>query len=117
MKLDPPLTNLFNRCQAICVAECCGIHAYDFSPIHIASYLLIQRGSVDLSEVVQIRVQLAGLKANYGTKGASARGVTLDDLNQEFTAEEIDSLVDEIEANLAVALKLVGESEGKRYRR
>lgn len=117
MKLDQPLANLLNRCQTICVAECCGIHAYDFSPIHVASYLLMFRGLVDPSEVKQLRVQLAALKANYGTKGASARGVTLDEMNQDFTAEEIDSLVNEIETNLEVALKLVEDSESKRYRK
>jgi hypothetical protein len=117
MKLEPPISNLVNRCQTICVSECCGIDAYDFSPIHIASYLLMWEGRPNSTEITRIRNQLEALKANYGTSGAIAPGVTFEDLNQIFSANEIDSLVDEILANLDVALQLIAESETKRFHR
>ncbi|MBN2024892.1 MAG: hypothetical protein JW809_19090 [Pirellulales bacterium] len=116
MKLEPPLTNLIARCQTICVAECCGVDAYDFSPIQIASYLTMYRGRPDVSEVRTLRGQIDALRANYGPAGISGRGVTLEEVNQGFTAEQIEALTSELLANLDVALSLIEKSEELRYR-
>jgi hypothetical protein len=97
--------------MTLCVAECCGIDAYDLNPIHVASYLLMYRGTSDDREVEQIRVQLKTMKANYGSNGASACGVTLDELNQGFSGSEIDELVDKLFQALDVALDLIREAE------
>ena len=116
MKLEDPLLNLVSRCQTMCVAECCGIDAYDFSPVHIASYLLMWQGKVDQSSLAKLRGQLGALKANYGSSGASAQGVTLDEMNHSFTGPQIDRLVDEIKANLDLALRICEDSEKTRFR-
>src|SRR5262249_19742602 len=109
MKLEHPLAGLVDRCQTICVAECCGIDAFDFSPIHIASFLILYLGGSDAREVSKLREQLAALKANYGSSGASDRVVTLDEFNQRFSEAEVDALVDKILENLEVALGLIGQ--------
>lgn len=116
MKLEPPLVNLIARCQTICVAECCGSDAYDFSPIQIASYLTMCRGKPDASEVRTLRGQIDAIRANYGLAGASGRGVILEEMNQGFTAEQIEALASELSANMDIALKLVEKSEELRYR-
>jgi hypothetical protein len=117
MKIEPPLSNLIGRCQTICVAECCGIDAYDFSPVQIASYLTMWRGALDEKEINTIRSQIAAIKSNYGSEGGSDSGVTIEEMNQGFTAAEIDIFMDEISYNLEIALKLVTESETLRYKR
>ena len=109
MRLEPPLSNLLNRCMTLCVSECCGLDAYDFNPIHVASYLLMYRGTPDLLEVEQIRAQLDSLKVNYGTAGASGRGATFDDLNQVLSDSEVDEFVDRLRSALDAALPLVRE--------
>lgn len=111
MRLEPPLSNLLGRCMTVCVAECCGVDAYDLNPIHVASYLLMYRGTPDGREVEQIREQLKTMKATYGSNGASACGVTLDDLNQSFSASETDELVDHLLEALDIALDLIREAE------
>jgi hypothetical protein len=116
MKLEAPLLNLVTRCQTICEAECCGIHAYDFSPIHIASYLIMYRGKIDKEEISELNNQLEALKVNYGSSGASAKGVTIDEMNQGFSGEEINSLAEEILENLVVAIHLAEVSENERYK-
>lgn len=116
MKLEPPLANLIDRCQTICVAECCGVDAYDFSPIQIASYLTMYAGKPDDSMVQTLRGQLEALRANYGVAGASDRGATIEEMNQVFSAEQIQELASELLANLDVALSLIQKSEGLRYR-
>lgn len=115
MKLDPPLANLINRCQTICVAECCGVDAYDFSPIQIASYLTMYRGKPDDSELQTLRGQIEALCSNYGAAGASECGVIIDQMNQVFSAEQIQKLASELLANLDVALNLIQASEEQRY--
>jgi hypothetical protein len=115
MKLEDPLLNVVSRCQTICVAECCGVDSFDFSPIHIASSLLMWEGKPNPNGVSKLRSQLAALKANYGSSGASASGVTINDMNQNFAGAEIDALVDEITANLDVALRLCADAERRRY--
>ena len=116
MKLDPPLANLIARCQTMCVAECCGVDAYDFSPIQIASYLAMYRGMPDLAEVHAVRGQIDALRANYGLGAASGRGATIEEMNQNFTAEQIDALANELLANLDVALILTEKSEELRHK-
>jgi hypothetical protein len=107
MKLEPPLSNLVARCQTLCAAECCGRDAYDFSPIQIASYLMMWRNAVSTTEVDTLKIQLTNLKANYGNQGASSRGITIEEMNQVFSATEIELLVREIEWNLSIAIKLI----------
>jgi hypothetical protein len=116
MKLEPPLSNLIARCQTICVAECCGIDAYDFSPIQIASYLTMYRGKPDAPEVRTLLGQIDALRANYGLAGASGGGVTLEEMNQGFTAEQVEVMANELLANLDAALSLIEKSEELRYR-
>lgn len=116
MKLEPPLSNLVARCQTLCVAECCGRDAYDFSPIQIASYLTMWRGSVDEAEVRVLQGQLEALKANYGLRGSSSQGVTIEEMNQKFDAAGIEGMVREIEWNLSIAIRLVSVSEREGFR-
>ena len=101
----------------MCVAACCGIDAYDFSPIQIASYITMWCGTPEEKEINTIRSQIAAIKANYGSEGGSGSGVTIEEMNQGFTAAEIDIFTDEISANLEIALKLVIESEALRYKK
>jgi hypothetical protein len=114
MNLESPLAMLVDRCQTVCVSECCGIDAYDFNPIHIASYLILTRGSPDPAEVAELQAQLSTLRLNYGSSGVTARGATFDDLNQVFSGEEIDSLVQLILTNIDRALAMIAQvrSEG-----
>jgi hypothetical protein len=116
MKLEPPLANLIARCQTMCVAECCGVDAYDFSPIQIASYLTMYRGTPDDTEVRKLRLQIDELRANYGLAGASGQGAIFEEMNQRFTAEKIEKLTNELSANLDVALLLIEKSDELRFR-
>lgn len=115
MKLEPPFANLVARCQAICEAECCGIDAFDFSPIQIASYLTMYRGHPDASEIAVLRDQIQVLRAEHGLSAARESGTVVDDLNQMLTAERIEALADELLANLEVALRIIKQSESMRY--
>jgi hypothetical protein len=74
------------------------------------------RGQVDESETHAVRAQIEAIRANFGTAGASGRGTTIDDMNQVFTAGQIEALSAELSANLNVALRLIVQSNDMRYK-
>jgi Family of unknown function (DUF6331) len=114
MNLDPPLASLIDRCATICDPGCCGLSAFNFSPIHIASYLIMWRGEVDHDEVATLRGQIESLKSNYGTQGAIGRGIRVESMNANLTAEQVDALCAELSTNLTVAIDIIGQADLKR---
>lgn len=115
MKLEYPLSELIRKCESICVKGCCGIDAYDFSPIHIASFLIMYTGAPEEKVLRDLKSQLEALAANYGENGASAKGVTLEEMNQKFSGKKLDQMVTEISQNIQLALVYIKEAERQRY--
>jgi hypothetical protein len=74
------------------------------------------RGGVDEAEVRVLKAQLDALKENYGLNGCSSGEVTIEEMNQRFDPQGIESLVREIEWNLSVAIRLVSLSEKEEYK-
>ena len=109
MKLEYPLSGLVARCMTVCLPECCGRGAFDFSPLHIASFLVNSRDEPDLGDVARLREQLGSLRANHGHLAGHTSGVDLDEMGNCFTPGEVDDLVWEISENLEIALALIRE--------
>lgn len=59
-EIDLPdrLNYLVRYCEKNCVADCCGIDAFDFSPLHVASYLSAYSG--EISEAIIQEWELEG---------------------------------------------------------
>ncbi len=111
MKLEYPLLGLIKNCATICEPECCGIDAFDFSPFHIASYLLRYNGQIDQDELEKIKNQLSFLNSGYGITGIQQDGCTLDEMNQIFAGKDISRLVETIDIALNRACELVYAEE------
>jgi hypothetical protein len=107
MKLEHPFAGLIDRCQTICVPECCGVDAYDFSPIHIASFLIMWRGDVDQSELSKLRQQIVSLREDFGLKGRIGCGVSIEGMNQSMTGTDVDEFANMLLANIDSALEIV----------
>jgi len=76
----------------------------------------MHNGVIDENEVSMLKNQLESLKVNYGTSGASSIGVKINEMNQSFNGKEIDLFVNEIVANINVAIRLVKSCENERYK-
>ena len=73
MSLPTPLANLVSYCEKLCVKECCGIESFDFSPIHLASWLEQSRGAPTEETVSMLNQQLDDFRISYGS-GSSSDG-------------------------------------------
>ncbi|MGH1466638.1 MAG: DUF6331 family protein [Cognatishimia sp.] len=106
-KLEYPLLGMIQNCATLCEAECCGADAYEFSPFHIASFLLRYTGRIDQDELDKIRGQLSTLEAKHGIHGASQKACTIEEMNQIFSSHEISKLVIDINVALDRACDLI----------
>jgi hypothetical protein len=116
MKLENPLGALIKRCETHCVAECCGMNAYDFSPAHIASFLVQSSGRDIASEVDRLNCQLGTLEADYGTHGRISDELPLEEMHVVLEGIEVDRFWHELQVNLEVAVKLAEQGEALRYK-
>ncbi len=117
MALPSPLSNLISSCEKLCVKECCGIEAFDFSPVHIASWLHASRGEPAESTIDQISEQLDDLRIRYGS-GSSTEGYESDEneMNQVFSPEQVDQLVNQVSTNLKHAIELNQQSNAVEWK-
>jgi len=107
MALPSPLSYLISYCEKSCVKECCGVSAFDFSPVHIASWLHQSSGESTEESINLLRDQLEDLRVQFGS-GSSSEVYESDEneMNQDFTPQEIDLLVDQVSTNLKHAIEL-----------
>jgi hypothetical protein len=116
--LPAKLLHLVNYCQKTCVAECCGLDAFDFSPLHIASYLSAGAGCIKEAnvreweaEVMHASLLAAELPANEDGFICSIAG-----MNQFFSRSSFDGLIAEILHSIRVSPRMVELSDQLRTR-
>lgn len=105
--LDHPLLGLIKNCETLCDAACCGISAFDLSPIHIASFLIRYTGTIESEEVDKVLLQLKILdhEAERLTRGGGSTSIEM--MNQIFNGPELFALSATIRDSLTKALQLV----------
>lgn len=107
------LEPLAQYCATLCVIECCGLDACDFSPIHVASYCLSREPRFPLRVANEIIEQAKTLKANYGKNGASARGTTIVGINERMSGQRVDILSETLERQTALAIAVFDMVQAK----
>jgi hypothetical protein len=105
------LETLARYCAKLCVIECCGLDACDFSPIHIASYCLSREPRYPSRVANEIIEQAKTLKANYGSKGASARGIAIDEINERLSGQRVDKLAETLEQQTTLAIAVLDKEK------
>jgi hypothetical protein len=118
ISLPPKLQLLVDYCQRSCVAECCGVDAFDFSPLHVASYLSAYTGCITdanirewETEVMQASSLASELPANEGGFVCSIAG-----MNQYFSRESFDSFIKEMVHSIRMSPRVVELSDQLRMR-
>ncbi|KZL19997.1 DUF6331 family protein [Pseudovibrio sp. WM33] len=113
--MEDHLISLPRYCANMCEIECCGLDACDFSPIHIASYCQSRSIRYPLRILTEIINQAETLKANYGSSGASGRGITLAEINERMSGQRVDIFADMLLHQAAKAKSILnGDRTDKR---
>ncbi len=111
------LRYLVGRCETRCVSQCCGLRAYDFSPLNIAYYFTDQ-GEVEMHSEAVKRVEEDILKLCQEAKlldpNMDGELIAIDQFNTHCTASEIIKFTDEILYNIRVAEQVIKLSENIR---
>ena len=105
MAFPTPLSKLIFYCEQNCVKECCGIDAFDFAPVHIASWLQTQDDGAD-AIVSQLKQQLDDFRGEFAAGYESDE----EEMNHILTAEQVTQLATQLSANLDHAVKLMEQS-------
>jgi Family of unknown function (DUF6331) len=107
--LPERLGYLVEYCEKSCVAGCCGVDAFDFSPVHVASYLCAFTGRITASDIADWEGQLSAAESLIHDLQPDANGYvcTIERLNQHFRRAEFEQFIDEIRRSIQLAPMLL----------
>ena len=112
-QFSEPLAGLISYCEKDCVAACCGISAFVFSPLHVASYLCSYTGQITAADLAVWEAEIAKFERETAALPPTPEGYVcvIESMNQYFTREDLAALVAELRHSLAVAPELLALSD------
>jgi hypothetical protein len=115
--LPEQLYNLIKYCERNCVAECCGIDAFDFSPLLIASYASIFTCGALEAEIAEWERLLTETEELTRDLTPDNHGYicSIAGVNQCFTSDSLNEFIGELRYNMRTSLKVLELSEQLRY--
>ena len=104
LEVPERLGHLIKYCEKSCVAECCGVDAFDFSPLHIASCISAYTGAIDEQELATWNGLIDEFERNlHKIKPREGLVCVVSSMNQLFTMEAVRALIEELRTSLAAA--------------
>lgn len=112
-QISEPLAGLIGYCEKDCVAACCGICAFVFSPLHVASYLCTHTGGITAAVLAVWEAEIAKFERETAALPETPEGFVcvIESMNQFFTREDLAALVAELRHSLAAAPQLQAYSD------
>lgn len=110
LKTTRRFRSFLQTCETLCVAGCCGLDAYNFSPLNIAFYLELGRVKMTVEENVQHIVDDISLvidEARKHTPNERGEVAFIPEMNATFTWVELTALMDMLKNNLSLASQVV----------
>lgn len=118
LTLPSRLQALVDACEKSCVAECCGIDAYDFSPLHIASHMSAFSGAISESDIADIESEIDCMCSEAAQLRPDPSGLvcSLSGMNQYFTRDSLESFAIELKRGIRLAPTVLEFAEKLRRR-
>ena len=115
--LPERLQRLVDYCEKNCVAGCCGIAAFDFSPLHVASRLAAYSGEITPAEIADWEAELARAEALIEPLSPNEKGYlcTIAAMNQSFTRASFKAFIGELGHSIRVPPQVLEFSERIRH--
>ncbi len=104
IKFPGRLESLVAACGTLCVPQCCGMEAFDFSPIHAASHLARYTGSVAASDVNAITKELDSVLETAARNQQPGMVFSIESMNQILTLSELEELIARIKRSVHLAI-------------
>lgn len=102
----PPqrIAHLFAACEKACVKDCCGIGAFDFSPLNVASYIAAYKGDVSASDIADWHAELERFESEASVLPPNEFGwvCAIDELGDSFCAKGIRDLTAQLKHCVSV---------------
>ena len=115
------LNLLIEQCETRCVAQCCGLEAFNFSPLNIAFFFTVNElkpECISKENVKRVKSELKILHKNSLNLTEDEHGDigSLKAIKRPISRQELKRLCEEIEHNIDVARNLVLDMQTKRYK-
>jgi hypothetical protein len=109
LKLSGNLESLVKACEKMCIAECCGIDAFDFSPLHIASHMSAYTGEISETDIKEIEDEIDRLISAASDFIPDENGFicSISEMNQLFRKDDIDKFARQLKDNIRLAPKVI----------
>ena len=110
LELPERLGHLIKYCEKSCVAECCGVDAFDFSPLHVASFISAYTGSIDEQEIAMWNALIDEFEVSFGAIHPLEQDglvCVVTPMNQLFTKDAIQALIGELRTSVAAAPQIL----------
>lgn len=109
LQLGPRLRSLTGRCETHCVAGCCGLEAFDFHPIHLASGLLCFQDAPRSEVLAEVERELRELEQRMPDLPPDDYGDVcfIESLNTSFSLESWQDWAAEFRHQVQAALELL----------
>ena len=111
-KLPEMLAGLVDYCEKTCLAACCGIDAFDFSPLHVASYISAFKGQIGENDVAEWEALLAEVESAIQTLEPNEDGLIcyIANVGQYLRRAHIEVLIAEIRHSIRAAPEMLKRS-------
>lgn len=114
LKARSRLRWLLQTCETLCVSGCCGLNAYNFSPLNIAFCLVPRREEIKIEENVEDIIDDIDWiidEAKKYTPNEKGEVVVIDEMWESFTWVELITFTDLLKRNLSLASQVVAYSD------
>lgn len=117
--LTGQLKYLIAACEKGCVAGCCGIAAFDFTPLHIASHLSTHSRCIPEDTLRKYEGEIAAFEAHILGLDPDADGYLcyVPEMNETFRRGDFLSFLEELRHNLRMAPQVLELSDRLELRR
>jgi hypothetical protein len=109
----PRLASLIRACEKVCVVDCCGLDAFDFSPLHAASHLSAFTGVISDDDIAAIDSEVNQLVrcAEKCTPNSDDFVCSIAGTNQLFTMAAVREFAKDIRSAVRLAPKVLEFAE------
>ncbi len=115
--LSVGLKYLVDYCEKHCLAACCGINAFDFSPLHVASYVSASVNCISPNDIAEWEQELTKAEELVRDLTPNEDGFlcSVAGMNQYFTRKTFTDFIAELQHSLRVSPQVVNFSERLRH--